>query len=145
MPAALEALIAIIAFMWFVLIGAIGIIFLPIVLLLRMFIGEPLSKRLHVPYKTVDLDHHIHVPLEKVPPEYYEAYAVYLKSPEWKALRKVVLKRDHHACVDCKEGRFPLQVHHIHYDGVESMMFTPEQCVSVCHVCHKTRHNKQRR
>jgi len=96
-----------------------------------------------------DLDHHIHVPLDKVPAQYYKAYSRYLSSYEWKALRKFVLKRDRYRCVDCgvkayhkdfyKEGE-KLQVHHIHYDGIETMTFTADQCVSVCISCHKARH-----
>jgi 5-methylcytosine-specific restriction endonuclease McrA len=144
MPVILEALIAVIAIIWFIVIGVMGIVFLPILLLLRLFIGEPPSKRTGtIPsLQTVDLDHHVHVPLAKVPPEYYEAYSKYLKSPEWRALRKLVLKRDKYKCVDCKDYDIPLQVHHIHYDGVESMTFSTDQCVAVCHTCHERRHGR---
>lgn len=78
----------------------------------------------------------------KVPPQYYAQYSAYLRSDEWKALRKVVLKRDRYTCVDCLNHGLKLQVHHIHYDGIETMTFTPDQLVSVCHRCHDIRHGR---
>ncbi len=94
---------------------------------------------------------YIHVPIQEVPVEFYEAYNKYLKSPEWRALRKLVLKRDKYRCVDCQVKAYhsdycptgqKLQVHHIHYDGIETMTFHPDQCVSVCHSCHMYRHSR---
>ena len=89
-----------------------------------------------------EYDHHVHVPIQTVPPEYYSAYSLYLKSPEWRALRKLVLKRDSYKCVDCgiQDGR--LSVHHLHYDGIETMTFTVDQLVSVCNRCHDRRHGR---
>jgi hypothetical protein len=146
MPVLLEALLLVVAFFWFAITTVAGLLFIPIILLIRVLFGEPpaRSTRTTTPSYTVDLDHHVHVPLEKVPPEYYSAYAVYLKSPEWRALRKQVLKRDKYHCVDCSAYDIPLQVHHEHYDGIETMTFTTEQCVSVCHSCHATRHGRDR-
>lgn len=81
--------------------------------------------------------------MEKIPEELYCAYAEYLKSNAWRKLRKAVLKRDKYRCVDCDQpGK--LQVHHIHYEGAETMTFTPDQCVSVCHQCHAIRHGRER-
>lgn len=97
------------------------------------------------------IDHHIHVPIQTVPEEYHKAYAIYLKSPEWRAFRKLVLKRDKYRCVDCGVRAYhseynptgkKLQVHHIHYDGIETMTFSTDQCASVCHECHERRHRR---
>ena len=95
-------------------------------------------------------DHHIHVPIQTVPVEFYTLYTIYLKSQEWRALRKVVLKRDNYKCVDCNIKGISkwnpngpkLQVHHLHYDGIETMTFTPDQLVSVCPACHDIRHGR---
>lgn len=85
-----------------------------------------------------------------IPTQYKEEYTTYLKSTEWKTLRKLVLKRDKYRCVDCNvvalsswntDGE-KLQVHHIHYDGIDTMTFTAEQCVSVCSNCHSIRHGR---
>jgi hypothetical protein len=147
MPVLLEAMLLVVAFFWFAITTVAGILFIPILLLIRVLLGESPARsttRTTLPPYKVDLDHHVHVPLEKVPPEYYEAYKQYLKSPEWRALRKQVLKRDSYHCVDCSDCDIPLQVHHEHYDGIESMTFTTEQCVSVCHSCHAIRHGRDR-
>lgn len=96
-------------------------------------------------------DHHVHVPIQEVPVEFYGAYSAYLKSPEWRAFRKLVLKRDKYRCVDCLARAYhkdfyptgtKLQVHHIHYDGIETMTFSMDQCVSVCSTCHDIRHGR---
>lgn len=128
-----------------------AILFIP-VLLLMAAIGTPTRTNRQSSSTTTQEDYGMHLPLLKVPPEYHEAYALYLKSPEWRSLKKLVLERDKYCCVDCgaralskynPDGK-PLQVHHIHYDGVEAMTFAPEQCVSVCHDCHAKRHGRDR-
>lgn len=89
--------------------------------------------------------------IEIVPPEYYAHYSVYLKSQEWRDLRKMVLKRDKYRCIDCKVKAYhkdfcplgdKLQVHHLHYDGIDTMTFTMDQLVSVCNRCHDIRHGR---
>ena len=96
-------------------------------------------------------DYMYSAPVDEVPPQYYEAYNLYLKSPEWRELRKLVLKRDKYRCIDCNVRAYhkdfcptgeKLQVHHLHYDGIQTMTFTPEQCVSVCKLCHEIRHGR---
>lgn len=85
-------------------------------------------------------DHHVHI--KTVPREYYPAYSAYLKSQEWRILRKQVLKRDNYKCVDCGIRDGKLSVHHLHYDGIETMRFTTDQLVSVCNRCHDIRHGR---
>lgn len=96
-------------------------------------------------------DHYIHVPIQTVPPEYYEQYSLYLVSQQWRDLRRKVLRRDKYRCVDCLARAYhkdfyptgtKLQVHHIHYDGIETMTFSMDQCVSVCSTCHDIRHGR---
>lgn len=138
----LEFFVLIVAFFFFVLQSIVGVLFLPFILLLGVLRPPKREYQVTAPHSS---DHHIHVPIQTVPPEYYEAYSLYLKSPEWKALRKLVLKRDSYRCVDCgiRDGR--LSVHHLHYDGIETMTFTVDQCVSVCNHCHDIRHGRHLR
>ena len=134
MPAVLQFIVLILAFFFMLCSTIAGLLFIPIILLMKLFEPKVLPK--------YDLDH-VHIPLAKVPPIYYEDYALYLKSDEWKTLRKQVLKRDKYLCVDClNPGK--LQVHHLHYDGIESMTFSMDQLVSVCHTCHAIRHGRDK-
>lgn len=71
--------------------------------------------------------------------EYLLSYKIFLQSPEWKALRKLALKRDSHRCLRCGYiGK--LQVHHTHYDGIETMTFSIDQLESICTDCHDKVH-----
>lgn len=110
-----------------------GIVGLIVAIVFFMTAMKPKAK--YVP--PVKPDH-----IYKVPVECYVAYKNYLKSPEWHTLRRSVLKRDRYRCVDCDASDQKLQVHHIHYDGIHTMEFTPDQCVSVCHDCHDIRHGR---
>lgn len=77
-------------------------------------------------------------------------YAKHLRSPFWKALRKVVFERDGYRCVDCGEeaGYFAkgtrdvrgLQAHHRTY----ARMFheLPSDLLTLCIFCHRARHAK---
>lgn len=117
----------------------LGLLFIPIAIFANTFF--PRTKPTGEKEITEPVEIPVHIPLKRIPSQYYEAYANYLKSPEWRVLRKEVLKRDKYKCVDC--GAFgKLQVHHIHYDGVETMTFSVDQCVSVCHDCHDIRHGR---
>lgn len=79
-----------------------------------------------------------------VPADMLLAYRRYLKSPEWKKLRRIALKRDSHRCVRCGYiGN--LQVHHTDYSGIyENFNFSIDQLESVCgdgyHSCHRMIH-----
>lgn len=75
-----------------------------------------------------------------VPPDMLLTYRRYLKSPEWRMLRKIVLKRDNHRCVRCGYiGN--LQVHHINYVGIyENFNFSVDQLENICYDCHNDVH-----
>jgi 5-methylcytosine-specific restriction endonuclease McrA len=70
-----------------------------------------------------------------------EQYVRYMNSPEWRALRKKVLRRDEGACVDCSSGE-ALQIHHLTYArfGAEQL----EDLVTLCDGCHEARHMNPR-
>ena len=76
----------------------------------------------------------------RVPKYYYQSYNNYLKSDKWKELRYTILVRDSHTCQDCKSTT-NLQVHHLHYRGIDTMTFTSDQLVTVCYDCHEIRHS----
>ncbi len=51
----------------------------------------------------------------------------------------MALDRDDYSCLRC--GKITsLQVHHIHYNGIEKMDFTIAQLETVCTHCHKAIH-----
>lgn len=135
-----------------------GIIFMPIVLLWYALFGNPVRGKDYPSMMPLDID-----PIEYqaqfyqptqllvVPSEYYNDYSAYLKSDAWRSFRKLVLKRDKYRCVDCGIKAYHktyctygerLQVHHLHYDGIETMTFSIDQCVSVCKQCHDKRHGR---
>ena len=137
MPIVISALVFIFAGFFMAVSSVAGLLFIPVMIFMSTFF--PREKT--VADKEEDLAPIVHIPLKRVPEQYYEAYALYLKSPEWNILRREVIKRDKYRCVDCGSmGK--LQAHHLHYDGVETMTFTADQCVSVCHDCHDIRHGK---
>lgn len=78
-----------------------------------------------------------------VPSEYYVAYRVYLRSSEWKLLRKQALVRDGHRCQMCGYIGDTLQVHHLHYKGIETMTFHLDQLQTLCTICHNEVHSHQ--
>lgn len=124
---------------FFMMVSSVaGLLFIPIMIFMSTFFPR---EKLVAYQERGKSDPLMHIPLKYVPEEHYEAYALYLKSPEWHSLRREVLKRDKHRCVDCG-AMGKLQAHHIHYDGVETMTFTADQCVAVCHDCHDIRHGK---
>lgn len=170
MPILVELYIIVVALFWSIITTVAGLLFIPIILLMAA-IGYPKNYTVTSSNESLPLEdntspplpdlptpesvepktHHLHVTIDYVPQEYYTAYSKYLKSQEWRALRRLVLKRDKYTCVDCSvrgynqdynpDGPF-LQVHHLHYDGIETMTFTIEQCVSLCPTCHDKRHRR---
>lgn len=63
-----------------------------------------------------------------------------LKSPQWKAKRKVILERDNYTCTKCgcKDN---LHVHHTYYLSDKMPWEVPNSClITLCRVCHKKEH-----
>ena len=77
----------------------------------------------------------------------------FYKSPAWKNIRDVAMKRDAWLCVDCaKSGRITPaeEVHHIiplTPDNIDDTDITLnlDNLVSVCRECHKARHKTHQR
>lgn len=65
-------------------------------------------------------------------------YDAYIKSDQWKALRKQVLARDGYRCQVCKTQR-AAQVHHLTYERFRNELL--EDLLSVCMTCHEAIHN----
>lgn len=68
--------------------------------------------------------------------DWLQEYSAYLQSPEWKAKRDLVLKRDNYICQCCLKN-YATQVHHKSYEFVD--LAGSEPCfdlVSVCTPCH---------
>ena len=76
----------------------------------------------------------------KVPTYYYDTYREYLRSQEWKDLRRLVFKRDNYRCVRCGYIGTKKQCHHTDYRGIETMSFSIDQLETVCHLCHDDIH-----
>ncbi len=67
-------------------------------------------------------------------------YKQQLKSPEWKAKRQVILKRDGHCCTECDRNTY-LQVHHNYYeDGKLAWEYPNEALKTLCRGCHNKFH-----
>lgn len=71
------------------------------------------------------------------PPKVYGSYKEYLQSPEWKRLRKKILKRAKNTCELCKMKR-AYQVHHKTYKRVFHERLT--DLIAVCGICHLDKH-----
>ena len=67
------------------------------------------------------------------------AKKAYLSSPEWKAKRKLVLKRDNYTCQGCGSIG-ALECHHIRYDNLTQEPL--EDLVMLCRKCHGAIHDK---
>jgi 5-methylcytosine-specific restriction endonuclease McrA len=68
--------------------------------------------------------------------DWFAQYQVYLESPEWKALRMQVLKRDKYLCQACLDA-YATQVHHKSYEFVDLKGSEPAfDLVAVCTPCH---------
>ena len=66
-----------------------------------------------------------------------QRYRDYLQSDEWKAMRSLVLKRDHATCLLCDSTLF-LHVHHRHYGTLYKE--TGKELATLCRSCHKALH-----
>jgi 5-methylcytosine-specific restriction endonuclease McrA len=68
-------------------------------------------------------------------------YLTYIKSPRWKAKRKIVLERDGFACRICDvDGAYRrLHVHHRSYRRLNTTAELND-CVTLCDNCHNMYH-----
>jgi len=66
-----------------------------------------------------------------------KAYNDYINSPEWRAKRELVLKRDGYKCTKCP-CKLNLEVHHLNY----KTLFDEDlnDLVTLCHKCHMKEH-----
>lgn len=73
-------------------------------------------------------------------------YAEYLKTDEWQAKRRVVLKRDDYRCVACN-SKVKLQVHHRKYDprGTEKLIDLYTLCAGCHHMFHIRKQSNAKR
>lgn len=62
-------------------------------------------------------------------------YVDYIKSPQWKEKRKLVLQRDKYICKSCLNAK-ATEVHHISYRHLTNEPLF--ELVSVCRDCHQT-------
>jgi DNA invertase Pin-like site-specific DNA recombinase len=67
----------------------------------------------------------------------YKDYTEYLNSPEWKAIRKRILKRANHKCEVCKISR-AYQVHHKTYKRI--FHEKDSDLIAICGICHQDKH-----
>ena len=66
----------------------------------------------------------------------YREYQEYLRSPEWRELREIVLNLAQNTCERCGRASLNLQVHHVHYDTLFEEDPTTD-LEALCHECHK--------
>jgi 5-methylcytosine-specific restriction endonuclease McrA len=67
-------------------------------------------------------------------------YKKFLESTYWKAVRKLILARDHYTCVECGSRR-RLQVHHITYIHHRDELNHLEDLETLCRDCHYKKHS----
>lgn len=84
--------------------------------------------------------------------EWFRRYRIYLQSPQWQRLKRIVLERDGYTCQNCRRKVVPnlyavdnrAEVHHLSYDGYnrigESFAF---ECTTLCHDCHRRFHGRE--
>lgn len=78
---------------------------------------------------------------------YSKSYDSFYHSPEWQAVRRQVLDRDHYLCQVCKRaGRVTpaTTVHHITPVRVDySKRLDPANLETICKACHNAEHNER--
>jgi hypothetical protein len=74
----------------------------------------------------------------RIPPTAVASYAEYLRSPGWKARRKLALSAARHRCQVCN-GKRKLQVHHRTYERIGRER--PDDLVVLCNACHALFHD----
>ena len=77
--------------------------------------------------------------LHIIPQQYFISKKKYLRSPEYRAKRIIVLKRDNYTCRGCGTTE-QLEVHHTTYKRLGNEKLT--DLVTVCRNCHQRIHDK---
>jgi hypothetical protein len=68
-------------------------------------------------------------------------YAEQRRDPRWQRKRLEVMSRDDFRCVDCRNERRTLNVHHLRYrDGAAPWEYELHELVTLCELCHVARH-----
>lgn len=88
-------------------------------------------------------------PKKTVKTEEYKLYQKYIKSPEFRALRDIVLERDNYRCRCCgrtleeiADTKLTLQAHHSTYEHLgECNEKEIEDIITLCSACHKGVHS----
>lgn len=75
--------------------------------------------------------------------QWWRNYTIYLRSPEWKALRRLIMERDNYTCQGCM-GKFDpahLVCHHKSYVGYNRVGRTYGfEVETLCYTCHDEWH-----
>jgi hypothetical protein len=68
-------------------------------------------------------------------------YKKQLETPEWKAKRSEIYRRDNYSCVDCGSRGVTINCHHNHYvRGKKPWEYPSYALETVCDMCHERRH-----
>lgn len=66
------------------------------------------------------------------------AWRKQLLTPQWRAFRQIILRRDSHKCQCCGANKAK-EVHHVAYDSSRTLKaweYPENFCISVCPKCH---------
>ncbi|EOS79608.1 hypothetical protein C817_02583 [Dorea sp. 5-2] len=87
--------------------------------------------------------------VRKITATSYRGWRAFYHTTVWKHKRKKILKRDHNACVRCRQlGRYAeaVTVHHVrHLKDAPELALTDENLVSLCKDCHDAMHEKKKK
>ncbi len=87
--------------------------------------------------------------VRKITAESYRGWRAFYHTTAWKQKRKKILKRDHNACVRCRQlGRYTkaVTVHHVkHLKDVPELALTDDNLISLCKDCHDAMHPEKRK
>jgi hypothetical protein len=71
----------------------------------------------------------------------YRTYREYLRHPQFRAVRAIVMSRASGQCEVCNIARAS-EVHHLRYPPWGTID-VPENLIAICHPCHCRIHNKE--
>lgn len=68
-------------------------------------------------------------------------YKQQLLTPEWRAKRAKILKRDNYCCTKCS-SKHRLQIHHKYYNlNKKAWEYPNKALITLCETCHEKEHN----